>query len=235
MSEHRFCNRWQINWQAKIKLEGAEVPAVCPIRNINLKGAQVSLAMKLPKDTFMRLSLVLSDDFILNVEVWVVWQKAIEVRNVYGFYFSKIHDSDKEKIYQFVRRNSPKLIDEQWWEDLTKEKGGEEMQKEKFQDKRVFERFLISLPVKFLDVNSDREGIAKTQDISAKGACLVTGAPLPMHTPLEIWLEIPDKGEPLYIRAETIWSKPHGMGEYRIGINLEKADLMGLSRVLRAR
>ena len=109
------------------------------------------------------------------------------------------------------------------------------MEKEKFQDRRVFERFLTSLAVRFLDVNLNREGSARTKDICAKGVGLVTSEELPIHSALEIWLEIPDKGEPFYTRGETIWSQSQGLNEYRIGINLEKADLMGLSRVLRVK
>jgi len=120
MSDHRSTNRWQINRQVKIKLAGAESYADCFVRDINLKGAQISLAIKLPKDTFQRLSLLLTDDFVLNVEVWVVWQKTIEERNVYGLYFSKIQDSDKERIYQFIRQYFSGQLKQQWWQDQDK-------------------------------------------------------------------------------------------------------------------
>ncbi len=101
------------------------------------------------------------------------------------------------------------------------------------QDRRVFERFSASIPVRFLDTNANEEGFAKTQDISAKGLGLETKELLPVNSTLELWLEIPDKGEPLYTRGAVAWSKSSGINEYRAGINLEKADLMGLSRVLR--
>ena len=54
-----------------------------------------------------------------------------------------------------------------------------------------------------------------------------------VNTPLEAWLHIPDAGEPLYARGMATWSKRDSDNQYRIGMDLERADLMGLSRILR--
>jgi len=231
--ERRRFTRWEIGRQAKIKLAGAEFCVNCNINNLNLKGAQIALAMKLPKDTFLRFELHLSEDLILNVEAWVAWQKSIEGHNVYGVYFTKIHDSDKERIYQFLRRDFGRQIDQRWWQD-TKERG-QAMAGAGFEDRRVFERFPTGLAVRYVNTSANREGAAQTQNISAKGVGLVTKEALPVRDSLELWLEIPDTGEPLYTRGEVVWTKPVAMNEYQVGINLEKADLMGLSRVLRMR
>lgn len=231
MTERRQLSRWQVNKEAKVKLEGAAAFASCSLKDINLKGAQISLALKLPKDAFLKLNLVLAEDFILSVEVWIVWHKMIDGHNLYGFYFSKIKDADKEKVYQFIRHNFPEQLTKQWWEGLGK--GGETMQKEEFADHRVFARFPANFGLRFLDLVSNSEGRAQVRDISAKGMGLVTSAKLAIRVPLEMWLEVPDKGEPFYSRGEVVWSKPLSPDEYQVGINLEKADLMGLSRVLR--
>jgi len=104
-----------------------------------------------------------------------------------------------------------------------------------FEDKRVFERFPVKFPVRYFQTSySDtQEGLARAQDISAKGVGLVTKEKLPVNTPLEMWLEIQDKGDPLYARGQVVWSKPAGINEFWSGISLDRADLMGLSRVLR--
>lgn len=225
--EHRQIRRWQINWQASIKLEGAECFTNCSIYDISLKGLKVCLPHKLQTDTFVKLSVCVSEECILkDIEAWVVWHKTIEGRNVYGLYFTKIADADKEKIYQFLRRNFSGQINKQWWGGI--EKGGETME-----DNRIFERFKARFPLRFLNLSDNREGQGSTQDISAKGVGIVTKEQLRPNTPLEMWLEIPDRGEPLYMRGEVVWSISQGLDEYRTGINLEKADLMGLSRALR--
>lgn len=234
MQERRGIPRWQIDRQTKLKLEGAEAFAKCQLKDISFRGLQIALGIKLPKDTFLKLSLVLAEECILNVEAWVVWQKSIEVMNVYGLYFSRIRDADKEKIYQFLRRDFPGQLSQRWWPEKIKEGGGA-MKQEKFEDKRVFSRCPVDCPVRFLHPDLHQECLARAQDISAKGLGLISNIALTPHTTLELWLDIPDQAGPLYTRGEVVWSKPVGFSEYRLGINLEKADLMGLARVLRAR
>lgn len=220
--------RWQTHRQAKIKLEGAENFVNCTLSDISLKGCKLTLLEKLPEDKPFRFELFLSDEFRLDIEAWVAWHKSISSLNYYGIYFTKIKHGDKENIYKFIRRVSPEQINKQWWE------GGEIVKEEKFQDRRIFERFPVKLPLEFLGVDAGTEGQAETFDVSAKGIGLTLKQPLPLNTVLEMWLKIPDKGEPLYARGQVVWSKPAGgdLG-HRLGINLEKADLMGISRVLR--
>ncbi|MFA5410846.1 MAG: PilZ domain-containing protein [Candidatus Omnitrophota bacterium] len=102
-----------------------------------------------------------------------------------------------------------------------------------FADKRVFERFSVQLPMRCLNLDSSREFTAQTSDISANGIGLTTGERLGRQNPVEMWLSIPDKGHPLYARANVIWSNMIEPNKYRVGLRLEKANLMGLSRVLR--
>lgn len=102
-----------------------------------------------------------------------------------------------------------------------------------FNDHRIFARFAARFPLRLLDLNANKECDAMVQDVSAKGLGLVASEALAPLTPLEMWLNIPDKGEPLYARGEVVWSKRLDADQYRIGVNLERADLMGLSRVLR--
>ena len=101
------------------------------------------------------------------------------------------------------------------------------------QDRRVFSRFPAKMAVKFLGVSPNKEGIAETEDVSAKGIGLVTREELNVHTPLEFWLKVPDQREPLYTRGEVVWSKKAGANKFRAGVNLEKADLTAMSRIIR--
>lgn len=102
-----------------------------------------------------------------------------------------------------------------------------------YRDRRVFERFQVTLPARFIDLRKNLEGTAYTQDVSAKGLNIVAMDEMMPFSPVEVWLDIPDKGEPLYTRGEVVWSHRTDAGNWRIGINLERADLMGMSRILR--
>ncbi len=231
MNDRRKLTRWSTNREAKIKLEGAEAFIEAHLLDINFRGIQISLRPKLPKDTTLKFKLVLAGGFDLDVEGWIVWHRTVSGHNVYGIYFTKLKDPDKEKIYKFVYKHVPHEISKQWWKGATqKEKGGETME-----DRRIFERFSVQFPMRFLDLTNGREGQANAYDISAKGVGLVADRELVARTPVEVWLQIPDHGEPLYTRGEIAWSKKVEPNVWRAGINLEKADLMGLSRVLRVR
>lgn len=94
-------------------------------------------------------------------------------------------------------------------------------------DRRVFARIGAKLPVRFLDPVNGSEGTAQTFDISANGIGFTTSCDLSFNMRLEMWLDIPDQHEPLYTRGEVVWIKGP-----RIGVHLEKAELMGLARVL---
>jgi hypothetical protein len=107
------------------------------------------------------------------------------------------------------------------------------MQFEDSEDKRIFARFPVKLSMRFLDLLADREVQGQALDISAKGVGFVSATELKPLTPLELWLKVPDKGDPLYTRGEVVWSEMVGPNQFRTGVNLESADLMGISRVLR--
>ena len=102
-----------------------------------------------------------------------------------------------------------------------------------YEDRRVFARIEAKFPVRFLNPADGSEGEAETTDVSANGLGLLTKENLPSNTPLELWLSIPDNHLPLYTRGEVVWAQASEAGEQRrVGVRLEKAELMGLARVL---
>lgn len=234
MTDKRQISRWEVNKPVKIQLEGAVVFAECFLKDINFKGLKIILNLSLALDSYIKFNLKLSDQCSLECEAWVAWHKVVDGknihgRNIYGLYFTKLKDVDKEKIYKFVYQNIPEEITKEGQDNSIKKEGGEGME-----DRRIFQRFNIRFPVRLLDLNTGHEINAETSDISAKGLGVWSKDALNPNTPLEAWLKIPDKGEPLYTRGNVVWSKPEGNGEYRLGIDLESADLMGISRILRA-
>lgn len=229
MQGRRAVIRWRTNKWAQIQLEGAQSPIDCYIKDVNYKGLQVCLKPRLPSDTYLKLKLHLADEFSLDVEAWVAWHKTLDEMNIYGLYFSRIDDGDKEKIYYFVCRRCPGQIKQCWWGGSPEKEGDETMK-----DRRIFERFAAQLPVRFLNASSGKECEGTTCDISAKGLGFIYNESLAPSTALEMWIKVPDKGEPLYLRGEVAWSRMIEADKCQAGVELEKADLMGISRCLRA-
>lgn len=228
--EQRNNVRWLVSRPIKIKLAGEDDFVDCCLVNLNYKGLQLALGPKvIGQDQFINFSILLDDDFTLDVEAWIVWHKVIDNKNHYGFYFTRIKDSDKSRLYKFVFKYAPQELNNCWWRGINR---GEEVmpQAGNFEDKRIFARFPMELPLRFLEADANREGQAKTMDISSKGLGIVTEEKLPPNTPLEMWLKVPDKVEPFYTRGQVVWSQDIGVCGFRYGINLERADLMSLAR-----
>ena len=102
-------------------------------------------------------------------------------------------------------------------------------------ERRIFERFQIELPVKFSYLEGAKEGKGKIINISAGGGgMIVTEHKLLPGTELKMWLSIPDNRDPLEARGEVMWTMVHGPEVYKVGIKFDKVDLMGISRVLRS-
>ena len=230
MQTQRHYVRWVLHKNAKFKIgEDGSPYTDCVITDLSFKGAKINTHAKLPQDTFIKMSIILEENVVLNVEALVVWHKTVDNINSYGIFFSKTHDHDKEKIYRFIFSNYPEQLNEKrWYEPSQEEKEGKDME-----DRRIFQRFSVERPLKFLDMDSGTEGQAMTLDISAKGVGLISGYELKPRAALEMWLEVSDKEKPVYTRGEVIWSKKTESGNFTTGINLEKANLMDLSRLLR--
>lgn len=221
--------RWPINHPAELKLDGAACFIPCVISDISFTGIKISLRQKLPQEEPLRLRVALSEEFALDVDAWITWHRTIECYNIYGLYFTKIDDKGKNDIYEFIKKYYPDKIVSHWWDGIAENNGGGEH----MDDRRIFQRFSIRLPLRFLDVYSGKEGTGETRDVNAKGVGFRTVNSVKINTPVEMWLDVPDRGEPLYTRGKVTWSSPEGLGEYKIGVALERADLMGLSRILR--
>jgi hypothetical protein len=228
--EQRKITRWSISRQIKIKLAGEDDFVDCSLVNLNHKGLQLVFGDKvIEQDQFINLSILLDNNVVLDLEAWIVWRKVVDGQNYYGFYFTKIKDSDKDSLFKFVYKYAPQQVNNCWWRGIRR---GEEVMQQagNFVDKRIFARFPIELPLRFLEADANREGQAKTMDISSKGLGIVSEEKLLPNTPLEMWLKVPDKVEPFYTRGQVVWSQEIGASGFRYGVNLERADLMSLAR-----
>jgi len=103
-----------------------------------------------------------------------------------------------------------------------------------FKERRAFSRFTVKVLLRYLNLNLSSETHAYTRDVSAKGICLVTNEALEADTPLDIWLQMPDNGEQVYIKGKVVWSNIIEPNKYRVGVNLENAELNPILLALKA-
>ncbi|PIP21005.1 MAG: hypothetical protein COX40_01665 [Candidatus Omnitrophica bacterium CG23_combo_of_CG06-09_8_20_14_all_40_11] len=103
-----------------------------------------------------------------------------------------------------------------------------------FKERRAFARFPVKMLLRYFNLNLLGEAHAQTQDISAKGLCLVTREALAANTPLDIWLQMPDNSEQIYITGKVIWSNMTEPDKYKVGISLENTELNPILLALKA-
>ena len=102
------------------------------------------------------------------------------------------------------------------------------------EERRTFERLKIDFPVKFLEINTNKEGWGRMVDISpGGGGMLVTEIVLEPGNSLEMWVNIPDNQDPLNVRGKVVWYKEVERNLYRVGVKFDSVDFLSISRVLR--
>jgi len=234
MIERRRIPRWEINKRAWFKLEQAAEEEPCRVGDINYNGLGIFLTARLPENKRFHLGLRLSENCVLDVEACVAWRKPIDGVNHYGLYFLEIKDVDKNRIYCYIKRYCRALKEKL---RQTQQAADAEVRDLKSGltalNRRVFERFTVYLPARLLNPETGEEIAADAVDLSAKGMRLSSARELKPATPLEIWLDIPDREEPLYTRGKIVWSRPEGLGGFVAGVELEKAGLMDACHFMR--
>ena len=109
--------------------------------------------------------------------------------------------------------------------DILKE-GGEIVQKERFKDRRIFGRIPVDFSAR-LKNPSDYETLkVSCRNISAGGMGVISP-----KAPLEIWLDLKDKREPLHLYGRVIWSEQIQEDKWRAGICFDEPQFMTLRRL----
>lgn len=105
------------------------------------------------------------------------------------------------------------------------------------QERRVFQRFDVEVPVEFHSLDEKKiEGKGKIINISAGGGgMIVTTKYLLPGTSLEMVLIIPDGKDPLTADGKVIWLKAMEPTLFLAGVQFDKVDFMGIARALRLR
>lgn len=118
MQERRLSGRWQIDSQASVRIPGHAHPFYCTIDDINFKGLRLRFAQYLNIDNVLAMSIALGNELSLNIEAGVAWSRIKGSDNIYGLFFTKIKDNDKENIYKFIQRNFADKIRQQAYRHL---------------------------------------------------------------------------------------------------------------------
>jgi hypothetical protein len=116
MAENRRFIRWKLGKQVCIKLQDSSDQLICNADDISLKGIKIRSGQSFIRGSDLKMTIALGYElFLNNVEASVAWAKKEGVDNVYGLSFTRIKDSDKEAISQFVRRNGLEKLNQDYF------------------------------------------------------------------------------------------------------------------------
>jgi len=115
MQESRRFIRWRLCKQVSIRLQDSSNLVVCNADDISLKGIKLRSNHPLMGKASLKMTIALGQEvFLNNIEVSVAWAKKEGNENIYGLYFTRIKDADKEAISQFVLRNSLEKLNQDY-------------------------------------------------------------------------------------------------------------------------
>lgn len=101
------------------------------------------------------------------------------------------------------------------------------------EERRIFVRIKVNIPLKFLNLRNGKEGEGETVDISANGIGFITKEELAPTTPLKMWLGVANHHEPLYVSADVVWSNTlENNIDRRVGVLLKDERLLDLAYAL---
>lgn len=118
MDERRNMPRWQINQEAELTVEDGIKPIPCVVEDISPGGMCISLKRNLFDEVFSNFKLTLAQDFQLDVGAHVAWRTQQYEKNIYGLSFNRIEEPIKNRIQEYVWKNFPNLLVQQWWKGL---------------------------------------------------------------------------------------------------------------------
>jgi hypothetical protein len=118
LQERRMLPRWKVSTPAKVKYRGSDAYIACEVKDLNMKGCALALEEKIPEGT-VGLGLYFNDRYFFDIEIEVAWHKEADNKQFYGVRFTRVRDSDKEKMFLMMRENFPNQL----WGNIKEERG----------------------------------------------------------------------------------------------------------------
>jgi hypothetical protein len=97
-------------------------------------------------------------------------------------------------------------------------------------NRRLFERFNVSLPVKIHDLKQAEINVC---NVSAQGMQIASNWPLDQVTDLKLDITMPDSAEPMMMDGKVVWVNSQSPHLWSAGIKFHEIKLMRMSRLMK--
>lgn len=102
-------------------------------------------------------------------------------------------------------------------------------------DRRRFERIAMRIPVIHQRIGKEALGDAFTVDISASGMQAFFDRNFRINQRLKLWLDFPETEKPLTAQGRVVWRMRKNETTWRIGVEFDEVNLIGLRPILENR
>ncbi|HNX81326.1 MAG TPA: PilZ domain-containing protein [Candidatus Omnitrophota bacterium] len=107
--ERRLIPRWKLAAPATLTFDADATVIPCTLIDLNLKGFAISTGGVLSQEC-KSLKLEVQGRYVYNVEVIFVWHMEKDTLHYYGFWFSRLRDSDREKMLAMMKSDFPSYM-----------------------------------------------------------------------------------------------------------------------------
>jgi|GEM_PF-4372715 len=112
--DRRQLPRWQIGKEARISLEDSGEFGYCHIEDMNLKGMCLSLPEEIKIDGPVHMTIAFPDNLDFEVEAEIPWARQGKEEYLYGLSFSRIKDTDKDRIFKYINSTCAPQFKARW-------------------------------------------------------------------------------------------------------------------------
>jgi len=115
MKDRRQLLRWHINKETNVRLEGQDRPFLCIVEDINIKGLKIYSRQQFAQQKDLSMYVDFGQDFAFDVKADIAWRRSLGAGYVYGLYFTRIKDADKERLNRLIFNCCSQQIKEHRW------------------------------------------------------------------------------------------------------------------------
>ena len=101
-----------------------------------------------------------------------------------------------------------------------------------FEDRRIFERFKVNLPLVCSEQESAHNSEVDAFDISAEGLGVISNAELKPGAEMNLSVRIPALNKEFPAHGTVVWTRKY-YTRFRAGVRLDPSCFMGISTILR--
>ena len=99
------------------------------------------------------------------------------------------------------------------------------------EDQRIFDRFTVRLPVKFVHSEKDFGSAVFLRDASAEGVKVTSQERLFPNDMVSLAIKLPDMDNPLILKTKVVWVESKEFDQWDVGLKFHRISFMNIQKL----